>query len=342
MTDLKRLMSLVLALIFLAVPLFSGCAREDGGENGSGIKILCVNFALYDFAAHIVGDCGSAEMLLTPGVDSHDTELTLKDIAKISEADLFLYNGGEDDEWCYDVLDSLDGYSERPETLRVMEFVPLLEEEHDHDDAHGHSRDHEHGHEHRHEHDHDEDEHENFDGYDEHTWTSIPNAVTILRVICEKLSGMHPEYSAVFETNRDSYIAELDGIDAELRSLVEGARTKTLVFADRFPMRYFAEEYGLDHTAAFSGCTSNTEPTLSAVAEIADAVVNGGVRGILTVELSDKKCASAVKDAVGGRAECEIYELHSAHNVTREDFESGVSYAELWRRNINVLGKVLY
>ena len=330
MTDMmKRIPPPLLALILLILPLFSGCAREKS-EDGSGIKILCVNFALYDFASHIVGDCGRAEMLITPGVDSHDTELTLGDIAKIAGAELFVYNGGEDDEWCYDVLDSLEEYSEKPQTLRVMEFVPLLAEE----DEHGHDR------AHTHEHD-DDDAHAAFEGFDEHTWTSIPNAVTILRAICAKLSEMHPEYSDAFAANRDSYIAELDEIDAELRELAANARTKTLVFADRFPMRYFAEEYGFDHIAAFSGCTSNTEPTLSAVAEIADAVVNGGARGLLTVELSDKKCASAVREALGDGAECEIYELHSAHNVTKEDYDAGVSYAELWRRNISVLGKVL-
>ena len=315
MTKIKR----ILTGIFVAALCcaFTACGEGSGPiANDEKVTVVATNFALYDFARAVCGDECDVRMLLSPGSESHDFEATLEDIALLAETDVFVYVGGESKEWVPDVLEA-SGASDVTQ-VRAMDFVETyiietvegMEDDHDHehiaDDGYDHSQQ-----------------------IDEHVWTSIPNAVTIMSAIRDAVLSEDEGLANAMAENEAAYVAELMDIDAEIREIVDTAARKTVVFADRFPFRYFTEEYGLNYSAAFSGCSSAVEPSLTTVNFLIEQVEENDLPAVFAIEFSDCTTAYAVARETG----CEVLEFHSAHNVSKADFESGVTYADIMRKN---------
>lgn len=309
---IKKIISVTLAV--MALLSLSGCSANENNEDGR-LKIVATNFALYDFAENVCGDLANVTMLLPLETESHDFEATLGDIDKIASSDLFIHTGGESEDWVEDVFASLESMNITVNTVCAAEIVETFDEE----IVEGMQSDGE------------EDDEE--DSFDEHVWTSIPNAGEIIRAISAEVARLEPDIAEKVSLRAEEYIAQLDEIDAEIMDTVSTAKRRTIVVADRFPFRYFTDRYSLEYYAAFSGCTSNTEPTLSTINFLIEKVRAEEIPAVLTIEFSDKKCAMAVAD----ETRCGILELHSAHNVTKEDFDTGVTYADLMRRNLDVL-----
>lgn len=305
----------ILLILFLTISLFS-CAntKEDDGK----LSIVTTNFALYDFARAVCGESCNVEMLISPGSESHDFEATLADMAKIADADLFVYIGGESEEWVDSAFESMGKTADKIRKIRAMDLVELYHEEEFPD------------------HDHDHDHNESL-LYDEHVWTSIPNAITIMERIADEIDRLDSSLESVLNVNLNSYRNELELIHEEFDSLAKGTSNKTIVVADRFPFRYMAEEYGLQYYAAFSGCSSDTEPTLSTVNFLVEKVKEDNIPIIFIIEFSDGATARAVAAETGA----EILTLHSAHNVTKADFESGITYVDIMRSNLDALKQAL-
>ncbi len=303
--DIIRRSAALLVSAVLCGPLSSCAAKTGGGTEDERVRVVATDFAMYDLARAVCGDTCDVRMLISPGSESHDFEATLADIALIADTDVFVYVGGESEKWVDDVLEA-SGTS--AELVCATELVETYTVDDDTDHDHDHDTDHKHEHE-----------------IDEHVWTSIPNALTIMEAIGAAVLREDED----FERQNADYVAELLDIDAELRRTVESGARHTIVFADRFPFRYFTEEYGLDYYAAFSGCSSAVEPSLSTVNTLIERVRSEELPYIFVIEFSDRRTAEAIARETGA----EILELHSAHNVSSSDFDSGVTYADLMRRN---------
>ncbi len=300
---MNRILAFALALVS-ALMLLTACAES---ENNGKIKVVATNFAMYDFARAVCGDECTVEMLLSPGAESHDFEATLEDIAKIADADVFVYVGGESEAWVDGVFESIGASAAEIKKVRAMELVELC-----YDDSEDHG------------------DHSHSDDADEHVWTSIPNAVSIIEEIARAVAECLPESSGAIEERTKRYTDELMSIDRELTELVESSERGLIVVADRFPFRYMTEHLGLEYYAAFSGCTSDTEPSLTAINELVELVRETGVHTVFVCEFSDRKTASAIADETG----VSIVELSSAHNVTKAEFEDGITYADIMRKNM--------
>jgi zinc transport system substrate-binding protein len=246
-------------------------------------------------------------MLLAPGSESHDFEATLADVALLAETDVFVCVGGESEEWVPDVLEAA-GASDVTQVRAIDLVETYINAGTESDHEHEHSEDDGHHHE-----------------IDEHVWTSIPNAIAIMEAIGEAVL----KEDEWFEADNAAYLSELMEIDAEIRGIVDTAARNTVIFADRFPFRYFTEEYGLSYCAAFDGCSSAVEPSLSIVNSLIEQVNETGSSSVFAIEFSDRKTA----EAVAGETGCTVLEFHSAHNVSRADFESGITYADIMRQN---------
>lgn len=316
----------ILSAVLLCVMLLSAVSCERAEPAHDKLTVVATNFAMYDFSRAVVGDKADVTMLLTPGNESHDFEVTVSDVAAISNADLFVYVGGESEDWVYRTLESIkSGSKSLPDqglnTFCAMKAVDTLEEE----TVEGMEET-------------DEDGHTD-EGIapDEHVWTSVSNAITIIESLCERLSEISPENAEAFRDNTDAYIMRLTEIRAELYDTVQSAERKTIVVADRFPFRYLAEECGLEYYAAFSGCSSATEPSLSTVNFLVEKVKSEKIPAVFVIEFSDGKTAHAVADECG----CDILTLHSAHNVSPEDYRAGITYADIMEQNVSALKTAL-
>lgn len=344
-----RGVSILCTIVFLVSGL-CGCTAAGNGEENfpedqKKLRIVTTIFPQYDFVRQIAGDNVSLTMLLKPGEETHSYEPTPQDIIAIQNADLFIYVGGENDEWVEDILESPE--MEDVKRLRLVDCVGnILSEEH----VEGMKEERGHSHEDEEEENHDEEEYflhsaeeteeehnEHVHTMDEHVWTSPDNAIDIVKHITEELCSLDPEHGQIYKDNAEAYEAQLKELDTEFRDVVENAKNHTLLFGDRFPFRYFAAEYGLDYYAAFSGCASDTEPSAATMAFLINKVKEEQIPVVLKMELSNDNIANAIAEA----CDVPVKVFYSSHNISAKQFEAGVTYLDLMKENVETLKEAL-
>lgn len=313
---MKRLLCILLISVLLLS--LTACGGTKAGGTGEGkLSIVTTLFPAYDFACRIAGDRAAVTLLVPPGAETHSFEPTAQDMIRIQECGLFFCNGGESEAWVEELLSD-----QEIETLVMLDCVDALEEEL----REGMQESHE-----------DEQEEDEGPEYDEHVWTSPVNARRICEALCERLCALDPEGERTYRANLASYAAELDELDAAFRQIVADGSRRTVIFADRFPVRYFVEEYGLEYYAAFPGCADDTEPSARTVAFLIDKVREEDVPAVFTIEFSNEKMADVICEDTG----CRKLHFHSCHNVSAEELANGVSYLELMRGNLTALKEAL-
>lgn len=299
--------------------LLCGCTLQNNTSknNGGKINIVTTVFPLYDFARNVAGDKANTDMLVTFGADVHSYEPTPRDIIKIIDSDLFINLGSSVDEWTDKVTEAADGKSLN--TLSAMDSVDIKDEEavEGMEEERGHS--------------------EHTPEPDEHIWTSPKNAELIVKSICSALEKADPSNAGYYKKNAENYIYELNRLDGDIRSAVEGAKRKTVVFADRFPMRYFADEYGLEYFAAFPGCSSESEPSAATISFLIEKVKSEHIPVVFFTETSDGKVADTICEASGA----EKLLFHSCHNITKQQFDGKATYISLMKQNLKALQTAL-
>lgn len=302
-------------LVFsLSLTFFSGCGDGAGAVETDGLNVVATIFPAYDFSRQCAGELANVTMLLPPGSESHSYEPSAKDIVMIENCDLFVYNGGESDEWIEKLLGSMD---HEINTLKMIDCVTLVEEETVEGMENG-----------------EESTDESDDAeYDEHVWTSPKNAAAIVGMIGDKLAEIDPDNAEAYESNAGGYIEQIVRLDGDFREFFDGLQNKLLIFGDRFPLRYFVEEYGLTYYAAFPGCSSETEPSAATVAFLIDKVKSENARVVFHIELSNCKTAESIAETCG----VETALFHTCHNISRDDFDSGATYVSLMRQNLATL-----
>ena len=311
---MKKTLSITILLAMLCA-LLSGCGAQSEPE-GEGISVVATVFAPYDFARQLVGERGEVTLLLPPGSEAHSYEPSPKDIIEIQNCDLFIYVGGVSDAWVSDVLESVGG---EVRTVTLMDCVELLEEEH----VEGMEVD--------------EDEHEGEIEYDEHVWTSPRNAELICEKIAAALCEVDSEGAEEYGTALESYCAQLDELDAAFTEVVENGVRDTVVFGDRFPLLYFAKAYGLNYYAAWPGCADEAEPSAATVTFLIDKVKAEGIPVVFHIELSNEDMADTICNETGAKKML----FSACHNVTRAQFDAGVTYLELMWQNVDALREAL-
>lgn len=333
---MKRIFSLLLALA-LALSLCACAAPAETADDGK-LQIVTTLFPYYDFARAIAQDRADVTLLLSPGREAHSFEPTPLDAVTISEADVFLYNGGEGEYWVESMLDAAGEHI--AVASRMMDYVDALNEEYVEgmQGADGHDHDHEHGSHDDHDHDHEEGEHDSDEiEYDEHIWTSPKNAVVLCRAVCDAVCRADAGNAEFYRANCENYCAQLEDLDARFAALCESAPRRLLIFADRFPMLYFCREYGLDYRAAFHGCSGDTEPSLATIKFLIDKVEDEDIPVVYTIDFGTKKVAAVVSECTGAAIET----LYSMQTVSRADFDAGETYLTLMERNFEALRKGL-
>ena len=284
---MKKITALLLAL-FMLVAALAGCGKQNDTNQTDKLSIVTTIFPEYDWVREILGDkADNAEitMLLDNGVDLHSYQPTADDIVKISDCDLFIYVGGESDEWVEDALrNAANGNMKVINLLEVLgdsvkteEIVEGMQEaEHEYEDAEEHEHEDAHAHE-------DAEEHEHEEEADEHVWLSLKNAKMLVRVISKALQELDPDNKDIYAANADAYVKKLSALDAEYQAAVDAASNKTILFGDRFPFRYLVDDYGLRYYAAFVGCSAETEAGFETISFLAKRVDELKLPCVLTI-----------------------------------------------------------
>jgi zinc transport system substrate-binding protein len=299
----------------------AAAAPKDGKLN-----VGATIFPEYDVARAISGGKADVTMLIDPGASVHSFDPSPGDLKVVSAADVFIYVGGESDEWVDRILESLD----KPDmkVVRLMDYVENVEEEL----KEGMEPEEE------------EEEGEGGEGeeaegpeYDEHVWVSPGNALVLMDAIEDAMCEKDPANEATYEENAAQYKAELAAVDEEIAEVVKSAKRQKIVVADKFPFRYFVDRYGLDYAAAFPGCSDQADAGAQTIAYLINTVKDENIPYIYHVELSNRNVADAIAEQTGAEALL----LNSCENITKDDFDAGVTYVDLMTANVENLRKGL-
>lgn len=305
----------LLAVITAAATVFSLCACSSesvySNSDSGKLKIISTVFPPYDLARQIAGDNAEISILLPPGSEIHNYEPSAKDMIAIRNCDIFLYIGGENEQWAEKLINSND--TENVTAVKLIDYVPTLSED---EDEHDHDHDHEHEHE-----------------TDEHIWTSPKNAQLMLSAVYDAICKVDPSNKQTYTKNKDAYAKQLSDLDNAYRSAVDNAKNKTIVLADKFPFRYLAHEYGLEFSSAFAACSDESEPGVSTMIKLTKTIKENNIPAVYYLEFSSTKIADTLCDETGATK----LMLHSCHNVSKQDIENNVSYVDLMKQNLENL-----
>lgn len=312
---------LLFALSLLLILCTAGCAAN--GARDDRPEVVATVFPQYDLVRAIAGDTVSLTLLLPLGTESHGYEPTPKNMAAVTECDLFIEIGGPSEQWAAVLRQAAEGDADAPRVLTLMslEGITLLNTE-------GAGHDHDHGEEHLHIHDYETDE---------HIWLSPRNMAVIAEAICRELCALVPDNADLYRANTDAYLAGLEALDAHLTEIVSVAARRTIIFGDRFPFRYLTHDYGLTAYAAYPGCAAEGEPAPATVAALIERLRAEQIPAVFTIEFSRGEVADAIAAETGAKR----LELHSCHNLSPADFGAGVTYLDLMYRNADALAEAL-
>ncbi len=311
-------------------------------------KIVTTIFPEYDWVREIVGDKASEfelTLLIKNGTDLHSYRPSFQDIIKISEADIFIYVGGESDSWVKDVLKSaknkdmivINLMEQLGDKVKAEEFVEGMQ--HEHEDEHEHKHEHEHaenGHHHEHHHHDNEEEIEN----DEHVWLSVRFAKLFCNVIADSICKKDAANASVYKKNLSAYSAELDKLDQKFSETVKNSKKNVLLFGDRFPFRYFVDDYEIKYYAAFIGCSAETEASFDTVIFLAKKLDEHNLNAVCKIEKGNGKIAKTIiKSSKNKKAK--IFTLDSMQSTTENDIKKGVGYLSIMQSNLEVIKEAL-
>ncbi|MCR4999866.1 MAG: metal ABC transporter substrate-binding protein [Lachnospiraceae bacterium] len=341
---MKKLISMILVAVMLCGSM-TACsdAKAAPVAKDDTLQIVTTIFPEYDWVMQILGDkAADAEvtMLLDDGVDLHSYQPTVEDIAKIETCDLFIYVGGESDEWVEGALadttntnlvaiNLMDVLSDTIKEEEVVEGMQAEEHEHDHDQEDGEA--HEEGENHE-----EEEEVE----YDEHVWLSLKNASTLVTNISEAMQTIDNANADTYKANADAYVAQLQDLDAQYGAAVSKASQKTVLFGDRFPFRYMVDDYGLEYFAAFVGCSAESEASFETINFLATKVDELGLSTVLTIEGDNHRIAETIVENTKTKDQ-QILSMDSMQSTTAADVKDGANYLDIMTKNLSVLQQAL-
>lgn len=317
--------------------------------------IICTLFPQYDFARQIYGDEADVRMLLAPGQESHMYDPTPQDMIEISNADMFIYTGDEMEPWAAQIVESLDGVK----VLDLSKYVDLeSEEEHEEneiqeadedvhsddedvhsedEDVHGDDEDvhdevdtHEDVHESHHHHNH---EH----SYDPHFWLNLDNAAKMAEAIADASAELPVKDRAALADRAGDYVAQLHAMDEKYKTMIADSSRTDIVFAGRFAYGYLISHYGLTYETVYQSCSAEADPSIYDMTRVIDYINEHQVHTIFYEELSSGRVAQTISQDTGASMKV----LSTAHNVSKEDFENGITFLDIMQRNYDVLEEAL-
>ena len=322
----------IMMIAILSLGTLASCGKKEA--DSKKLKIVVTTFPEYDWVREILGDRVKdvdLKLLQKNGTDLHSFQPSAQDIKDISNADIFVYVGGESDEWVEDVLKKkknkdlvainlMDEMKDSKKAEEVKEGMQPEKEDEDEDDGH---------------------HHENAEEveYDEHVWLSLKNAIKLCQPIAQAIAKKDEKHADTYKKNLDAYTKKLENLDSKYAEAVKNAKGKTLIFGDRFPFRYMVDDYGLNYYAAFVGCSAESEASFETISFLSNKLNQLKIKHVLTIENSDHKIAkSVIKNADGTKRD--IKTLDSLQSMKKGDIKKK-TYLKTMENNLKVLQEVL-
>ena len=324
----KRVIAVICSCVVM-IGCLSACGsntESSSAPESDNLQIVTTIFPIYDWVREILGENPvgiELTMLMDNGVDLHSFQPTAMDILRVSSCDMFVYVGGESDQWVEDAMQ--EAANEKQKEINLMESLGdgMKEEQ----IVEGMQPE-------------EEDTESEEPEYDEHVWLSLKNASILCGRLAEAIREMDPDHAEIYEANVTAYQQKLADLDNEYQSVVNESSQKTVLFGDRFPFRYLTDDYSLDYYAAFAGCSAETEASFETISFLAGKVDELGLNSVMTIEGSDQRIAETIIQNTKEKDQ-KILTMDSMQATTSKDAGQGATYLSIMEKNKNVLKEAL-
>ncbi|OTN88892.1 zinc transport system substrate-binding protein [Enterococcus sp. 7E2_DIV0204] len=307
---------LLIAVIFTLTACGQTNKQEESGKSDT-IKVVSTFYPMYDFAKNVVGDAGDVQLLIPAGTEPHDYEPSAKDIAKITDADVFVYNSHELETWVKDVLENVD--EKKVAVVEAASSIDLMAgaaHDHDHDEEEA-----------------DHDEHDHDHELDPHVWLDPVLAQKEVEAIRDELVKKYPEQKATFEKNAATYIEKLKALNTEYQEAFKDAKNKTFV-TQHAAFGYLAKQYGLTQES-IAGISPDQEPSPSRLAELKKYIKEHNV----SVIYFETSASSKVAETLARETDVELAVLNPLESITQKEQDKGEDYISVMKANLEALKK---
>lgn len=300
--QMKRLIAVILAIA--ALLCLCSCDSTDSADDG--LVIVATIFPQFDFARAIVGEKGSVTLLLTPGASSHNFELTASAMQTINKSKLFIYVGTDMEIWVNDVLGSINkNVTVLNLSDNIKEPISAVSAAHDH--------------------------------HDPHIWTDPVIARQMLATVYSAIVSIDPQNEEYYKDNYNKYDSKLGELDGQFRAIAEQATNKVLYFSGSFAFENFATEYGFEWVAPFNSCSDVQIESAAEIKNLIDTMNADKAKYVFYQELSNDPLLDTIVENTGATPLL----LHSAHNISQEDYNNGVTFLDIMQGNADNLRKAL-
>lgn len=295
--------------------------KNSGEMDMAKLNIVCANFPEYDWVCNLIKGSDNIDvwLLTDDGTDIHSFNPGVDDMLKVSKCDMFIYAGGEGTEWMSDMLKNAENENMTVIDMLDFPYAYVICTEHDHDEDEGNEEHH---------------------AYDEHVWLSLSNAKNICKYIYECLTYMDTEHIDLYEANYEAYKAKLNELDDAYKQAVESGSSDSIVFADRFPFIYMMDDYSLGYSAAFPGCSAETDASFQTIITLAERVDELKLKNVVVLENSATGVAQAVIDNTKLK-NAGVVTMNSMQSVAAKDIDGGATYLKYMEENLEALVKAL-
>jgi zinc transport system substrate-binding protein len=302
---------LCLTLIFVLL-VASGCsnASQVTGDNTKSKKLQIVTtfYPMYYFTKQVAGDLANVDMLIPNGVEPHDWEPTTKDMARIQDADVFIYNSKYFETWADKVLGSMN--HSKLKVVEASSGIKLMNATTGEEDGSKASM-------------------------DPHVWLSPVLAEKEVDNITKALEQSDPKHKQQYEQNAEAFKKKLADLDQQYKETLSHANKKEFV-TQHAAFGYLAKQYGLTQIP-IAGLSPDVEPTLGKLTELANLTKKKNIKVIYFEGLTSSKVAQTLANEIGAQTEV----LNPLEGLTKEDQQQGLDYLGVMKKNLDALMKSL-
>lgn len=305
---MKKLSLILLALGASFLGLFGQSSQVFADQK---IEVVTTFYPVYEFTKAVVGNEGKVNLLIKAGTEVHDFEPSTKDIAKISDADAFVYADDNMETWVTSLKKTLGKKKTNfiKSTGNMLLLPGTQEDDHDHEGE---------GHHHQ---------------YDPHVWLAPRLAIKQVEEIRQQLSKQYPDKKATFETNASAYIKKLETLDKEFKEGLTNAKQKSFV-TQHAAFSYLALDYGLTQVP-ITGVTAESEPSSKRLSQLSKYIKANGINYIYFEENASVKVAKTLADEAGVKTAV----LNPLESLTQRQMKQGEDYFSVMRTNLKHLKK---
>ena len=306
---MKKVIVLFLIIFITSIAFYYGFSSKPLKSDSKKIQVVTTLFPLYDFAKNIGQDKVEVTLLLPPGVEPHSFEPKPSDILRIDQSDIFIYTGEFMEPWAGDIINGIT--SKEIMVVNSSEGITLINSMfHDDDEPVG--------------------------SMDPHIWLDFENAKHMIQNITQSLIERDPDNKDFYVLNSTKYQDELTALDIKYRDTLSNCQTNEIIYGGHYAFGYLSKRYDLKYLAA-QGVSPDAEPTVQDLVRLVEQIRKDNIEYIFYEELSSNKIA----ETIAGETNAKMLLLSASHNLSKEDFERGVSFISILNSNLDNLKKGL-